>query len=133
MLCDLLQGPGRYLVLGVNNAEMRAGAGTLSSVGELETANGHMRLDEMRPIAHVPVPDDAVPLSGAPAARWDRLGPDRGCRNLLVSPRFEVSASRAAQIWEAAGNRPVDGVLLLDPLAPEAILGATGPVEATGG
>ncbi len=132
VLGDLLQGPGRYLVLGVNNAEMRAGAGMPSSLGELETANGHMRLDDMRPTAHVPVPDDAVPPSGDPAARWGWLGPDRGWRNLLVSPRFEVSASRAAQMWEAAGNRPVDGVVLLDPLALEAILDATGPVEVDG-
>lgn len=128
-LGDLLQGPGRYLVLAVNNAEMRAGAGMPSSIGELETADGHMRLDEMRPVAQVPVPDATVPLSGDLATRWGWLSSNREWRSLLASPRFRVSASLAAEMWEAAGNRPVDGVLLLDPLALQAILDATGPVE----
>ncbi|HEV2070900.1 MAG TPA: DUF4012 domain-containing protein, partial [Acidimicrobiales bacterium] len=132
VLGDLLEGPGRYLVLGVNNAEMRAGAGMPSSIGELETADGHMRLEEMRPVAHVPVPGSAVPLPSDVATRWGWLSPTRDWRDLLASPRFEVSASQAAKMWEAAGNRPVDGVLLLDPLALQAILEATGPVQVDG-
>lgn len=131
-LGDLFEGPGRYLVLGVNNAEMRAGAGMPSSVGELETADGHMRLDEMRPVAQVLVPPAAVPLSGDSAALLGWPGPDRGWNSLLSSPRFQVSATLAAEMWEAAGNRPVDGVLLLDPLALQAILDATGAVEVDG-
>ena len=132
VLGDLLEGPARYLVLGVNNAEMRSGAGMPSNIGELETADGHMRLDEMRPVAQVPVSDAAVPRSGDSAARLGWPGADRGWSSLLTSPRFQVSASLAAEMWGAAGNRPVDGVLLLDPLALEAILHATGPVEVDG-
>lgn len=131
-LGELLRGPGRYLVLAVNNAEMGAGAGMPSSIGQLDTADGQMRLNEMRSVAHVPVSDAAVPLSGDSAARSAKPGPDRGWRNLLTSPRFQVSASLAAEMWEAAGNQPVDGVLLLDPLALQAILDATGPVEVDG-
>jgi len=66
------------------------------------------------------------------ADRWGWLAPNVEWRNLMTSPRFDVAAPLAAQMWVAAGNRPVDGVLVLDPVALRGMLSATGPVEVAG-
>jgi hypothetical protein len=131
-VADLLEGPRRYLVLAGNNAEMRAGAGMPLSIGELETGDGRMHLTDVRSVNYVPVPAGAVPVTGDFAARWGWLSPGTDWRNLLASPRFDVSAPLAARMWEAAGNRPVDGVFMLDPPALEHVLAATGPVDVAG-
>jgi hypothetical protein len=131
-VADLLQGPRRYLVFAANNAEMRAGSGMLLSAGELETGPEGLRLSTMRSVTDIPIPEGAVAVPGDLADRWGWLQPNRDWRNLMTSPRFDVAAPLAAQMWVAAGNRPVDGVMVLDPTALAALLGATGPVEVDG-
>lgn len=131
-VADLLEGPRRYLVFAANNAEMRAGAGMLLSVGELETGPDGLRLGTMRSVTDVEVPIGAVPLTGDLADRWGWLEPNVDWRNLMTSPRFDVAAPLAAEMWVAAGNRPVDGVMVLDPVALAGLLRGTGPVEVEG-
>ncbi len=131
-VADVLAGPRRYLVFAANNAEMRAGSGMLLSAGELETGPDGVHLSTMRSVTDIPVPIGSVPLSGDLADRWGWLEPNVEWRNLLTSPRFDVAAPLAAQMWVAAGNRPVDGVMVLDPVALAGLLRATGPVQAAG-
>lgn len=131
-VADLLEGPRRYLVFAANNAEMRAGSGMFLSAGELETGPEGIRLGTMRSVTDIPVPVGAVPLTGDLAARWGWLEPNVEWRNLMTSPRFDVAAPLAAEMWVAAGNRPVDGVMVLDPVALGGLLRATGPVEVEG-
>jgi hypothetical protein len=131
-VAGILEGPRRYLVFAANNAEMRAGSGMLLSAGELETGTEGIRLGPMRSVTDIPVPVGAVPLMGDLADRWGWLEPNVEWRNLMTSPRFDVAAPVAAQMWVAAGNRPVDGVMVLDPIALKGLLRATGPVEVEG-
>lgn len=130
-VADLLAGPSRYLVLGTNNAEMRAGSGMVLSLGELETEGGTINLGELRSVSDVPVPP-GIPVTGDLAARWGWLTPSQVWQNLLVSPRFDQSAELASAMWVAAGNRPVDGVLAIDPVGLKEILKVTGPVTIDG-
>jgi hypothetical protein len=60
------------------------------------------------------------------------LAPNVEWRNLMLSPRFDVSAALAAQMWVALGHQPVDGVMALDSIALQNLLVATGPVTADG-
>ena len=131
-VADLLQGPRRYLVFAANNAEMRAGSGMFLSAGELETGPEGIRLGTMRSVTEIPVPVGAVPVTGDLADRWGWLEPNVEWRNLMTSPRFDVAAPLAAEMWVAAGHRPVDGVMVLDPVALGGLLRATGPVEVEG-
>jgi hypothetical protein len=131
-ISGLLAGPRRYLIFAGNNAEMRAGAGMFLSVGEMEAADGHVRLAGMTSVINVPVPSGAVPLTGDMAGRWGWLEPNNDWRNLMLSPRFATSAELASQMWVATGHPPVDGVLVLDPVALQGILQATGPVSVAG-
>ncbi len=126
---DVLGHDRTYLVLGANNAEMRAGSGMFLSVGLLRSTQGTLTLEEMRPAGELTLPDDRVGIDGDLAARWGWLMPNRDFRNLGVTPRFEVNAALAKRMWEAGGGEPVDGVFGLDVEAVRAVLAATGPVD----
>ncbi|MDQ4088788.1 MAG: DUF4012 domain-containing protein [Actinomycetota bacterium] len=126
-VADLLAGPRRYLVLAANNAEMRAGSGMLLSAGELESEGGRLRLGELQTVSDIPVPP-GVPLPADLADRWGWLNPNEDWTSLMLSPRFDAMAPVAAQMWVASGHRPVDGVLVVDPVTLSAFLTATGPV-----
>jgi len=131
----LLDGPRRYLLIAANNAEMRAGSGMWLSGGVLQTAAGSVDLDEMEPTYRIADPPDGqVPISDVDLAdRWGipfEVGDD--FRGLMPSPRFAASAEVGSAMWTAAGNPPVDGIIVLDPIALSYILRATGPVLVEG-
>jgi hypothetical protein len=129
---QLLQGPRRYLVLAANNGEMRAGSGMLLSSGVLTIDSGRLELGPMTPTGDLRLPPGTVPVSGDFAALWGWLHPTEEWRNLAASPRFDVTAPLAAEMWRAATGDSVDGVLALDPLALRALLAAEGPVSVGG-
>lgn len=131
-VADFLVGPRRYLVLVTNNAEMRAGSGMVLALGELETSGGAVRFGGTRSVDEVVVPPDSVHIEGDFADRWGWLKPAEAWWNLMASPRFDVSASLAAQMWVAAGNPPVDGVMAVDSVALRGVLEATGPLNVNG-
>jgi hypothetical protein len=131
-VAEMLTGPRRYLVFAANNAEMRAGSGMFLSVGELEIDNLGLRLVNMRSVVDVAVPKGAVPMDGDLADRWGWLAPNVEWRNLMSSPEFAGNAELASRMWVAAGCRPVDGVLAIDPVGLQALLSATGPVTVDG-
>ncbi|CAN5424061.1 hypothetical protein BH18ACT1_BH18ACT1_02190 [soil metagenome] len=130
-LRSMLEGDGRYLVLGANNAEMQAGWGMPLQAGVLTVSDGVIDLPDLEPTSDLLL-DQGPPLPADLAANWGSLEPNREWRNLALSPRFPDSAPLAAAMWEATGGGPVDGVLALDPYLLEAVLAATGPVVAEG-
>jgi uncharacterized protein DUF4012 len=131
-LTKFLRGPGRYLVLAANNAEMRAGSGMWLSAGVLIVEGGVFELGEMRPTGDLLVPAGAVPVGGDLAARWGWLDPTHDFRSLAATPRFDATAPLAADMWAALTGETVAGVLVLDPLTLRALLAAQGPVDAAG-
>jgi hypothetical protein len=131
-LAALLGGPRRYLMLAANNSEMRAGSGMFLQLGELETGDGALRLVNVDSVSAYEVPPGSVPLEADLRDRWGWLHPNDDWRQLMLSPRFDVQAPLAAQMWAATGRPHVDGVLVLDPVAFSGILRATGPVEVDG-
>lgn len=131
----LLEGPSRYLVVAANNAEMRAGSGMWLSGGVLTTGGGRLALGEVRPLADFANPrKGAVDIGDADIERlWSHLwNPSSEWRDLMVSPRMAASAELGTRMWEAAGEPPIDGVLVVDPVALAAVIRAVGPVEAGG-
>ena len=127
-----MTGDSRYLVAAANNSEMRAGSGMFLQLGVLETGGGALRLADVRTVTQYDIPPGSVPLEGDLAARWGGLHPNDEWRQLMLSPRFDVQAPLAARMWEAGGRPPVDGVLVLDPVAFSGLLQATGPVDVDG-
>ena len=131
-----LEGPSRYLVVAANTAQMRAGSGAFLSLGELSVDAGKFRLGALRPAGELRPPPGAVDPadSGDPdfAARFGFLGPTADFRQLPSSARFDVTAPLAVRMWKASTGHTVDGVLVLDPVALQALLRATGPVVVDG-
>jgi hypothetical protein len=132
-LANVLQGPRRYLLLGANNAEMRAGSGMFLSIGTIETAGGSVRVGPLRPSGDLTLPGAGVPPDGDLRERWDWLQPGREWRNLATTPRFDVTAPLAVRMWESLTGERLDGALALDVPLLAAVLRATGPVAVRDG
>ena len=124
---QVLRGPRRYLVLAANNGEMRAGSGMFLSSGVATFGAGTFSLGEMGPSADRDLPS-GVALPPQLQSLWGWLAPGRHWRNLATTPRFDVTAPVAAQMWQAATGEHVDGVLAVDAVALQALLAAQGPV-----
>lgn len=131
-VADVLDG-ARYVVLAANNAEMQAGWGMPLSVGLLEVVDGELALGGMQPASELVLPVGAVRETGDLADNWAFMRASQDFRNLALTASFDQAAPVAAAMWEALGRGPVDGVLVLDPLALRAILTTTGPVQVAGG
>ena len=131
-MSKLLRGPSKYLVLAANNAEMRAGSGTLLSAGILTVQDGKFSLGDMRSTGDLTLPSGAVPVPGALAALWGFVDPTQDLRNLGTSPRFDVTGPLGAQMWKSLTGEQVDGVLALDPVTLQALIAAEGPVTVDG-
>jgi hypothetical protein len=132
-LADLFEGPSTYLLIGANNAEMRAGSGMFLSASELHFDGGKATLGEVRPTADLVLPEDTVEASGDLQANWGWLDPGQDLRQLGVSPDFPQSAATAVNTWAAVpGNHPVDGVIVIDVDGMRSLLRAVGPVEVDG-
>lgn len=127
-IADMLAGPGRYLLLAGNNAEMRAGSGMFLSAGILETRDGSLLLGPMHPTGDLTLPGQGVEGDADLQARWGWLHPGREWRNLGLSARFDATGKLAASMWQARHGTPVDGVLAMDVEGLRALLTATGPV-----
>jgi hypothetical protein len=114
-----------------NNAEMRAGSGMFLTAGPLTIADGRVEVGTLEPTGDLLLAE-SVPVDRDLADRWGWLEPGREWRNLGVSPRFDVTAPLAADMWEAARGERVDGVIAIDVIALRSLLAAVGPVEVNG-
>jgi hypothetical protein len=129
----MLDGPGRYLVLAANNAQMHSGAGMFLSLGVLDVGDGSLGISELSPMTDLPLPEQPVELDADLVDRWAyAFDPNEDWRHLGMSPRFDVSGRIAADMWQAATGDRIDGVLALDVMAIALLMEVTGPVDLHG-
>lgn len=132
-LVEVLEGPRPYLLLGSNNAEMRAGGGMYLSATTLRFDAGTTMLDEVRPTHELLLPPGTVEAGGDMAANWPWLDAGRDFRSLGLTADFPQSAEVAARMWEhVPGGEPVAGVIAVDVEALRKLIGVVGPVEVDG-
>ena len=125
-----MEGPRSYLLLGQNNAEIRATGGFIGSVGLITVENGAVVRLEYG--SSYTVDDKArPPLPPAPLARYLGLG-GWYLRDANWWPDFPASAAQVEEAWRRAGHGPVDGVVAIDTTAVEGLLRVVGPVEVSG-
>jgi len=129
----ILQGPGTYLLVADNNAEMRSGSGAFLEAGIVTTAGGELHLSSMVPTSSLTLPVGAVTVSGDLQARWGWLLPGVDWRNLGLTPQFDVNGPLAASMWKANTGQSVDGVLAIDVQGLQELLDVTGPVTTASG
>ena len=130
-MAQVFEGPGQWLLLASNSAQMQNGSGMYLSYAEMVIEHGRITIGSVEPTLGL-LPAAPVPLDPDQAARWPWMDPNGDFRHLGTSPRFDATASTAARLFEAAGHGKVDGVLAVDPFALQALLQVAGPVEVDG-
>lgn len=128
--------PSTYLLTAANNAEPRPRGGMPGSfavmtvedgkisVGGFVNANAAPRLEAGSEASPV-ITDEEVQIFGT------RVGLD--IRDTSFIPNFPRAAELEVAIWMAAGNPPVDGVVMLDPVFLQRLLALTGGVTTSDG
>ena len=127
-----LVGPRRYLILGGNNAEMRAvGIPTTSGVATIE--GGSVTVGEFSAATQtIEIPEPGVVVSPGFDAMYGWLEANRGYRTTLASPNWPYAAQVAADITSFNQYRGVDGIIYVDTVTLANLLGVVGPVEVEG-
>lgn len=122
-----------YLVLFQNNAELRAGGGIPGALAVVTAKDGAISLGQQASTSDFPQAEDPVlPLSRDTQGLYGSITGEF-IQDVTLTPRFDVSAELAREMWKRQFGQQVDGVLSIDPVTLGYILRATGPVElATG-
>lgn len=114
----------RYLVLLLNNAELRGAGGILTGVGTISISEGRIELEEMHSVhdlqterrRRVPAPDDF-------RRRFGRYDADTTLwLNTSYSPDVPDVALVAARLFERVRGVSTDGAVIVDPRGISALL-----------
>lgn len=125
-------GTRHYLLLSLNNAELRSQGGIPGSIVELVAKDGRVQIARSASAADLGPWSD--PVLTLPKGDTDVFGdhPARFPQDTTMVPDFPTTARLAAAMWSRAGFGTVDGVVATDPVALAHVLGATGGVDVAG-
>jgi hypothetical protein len=119
----------RYVLLVLNNAEVRSLTGIPGSVAVISATNGELEMDEQGSITDIGIPD-AAPKSIEPERRAgfiSSVGTD--IRDSVIIPDYPRAAELVAAIMGEQWDEKYDGVIAVDPVALGYVLGGLGPVD----
>jgi hypothetical protein len=122
-------GPREWLVLAQNNAEPRATGGIPGAMLLVRADDGVAELAGSVSTTELgDFPEPVLPLTDAERALFGN-GLGRWVQDVNFTPDFPRSAALAAEMWrQRVGGEPA-GVLSIDPVALQALVGATSPVS----
>jgi hypothetical protein len=125
--------PRSYLLLSLNNSELRSAGGIPGAVAIVNVNGGRIELGELSSANDLGEFDSPpLPLSVAESTLFgDTMG--TYLQNVTATPSFARSAELSQAMWQERTGQVVDGVITLDPVATGYLLSATGPVDAGGG
>jgi hypothetical protein len=128
-----LDGPREYLLMSLNNAELRATGGIAGALAVVKADNGKIELGELTTATSVGEFDAPVlELSEAEQTLYgDLLG--TFMQDVNYTPNFSRSGELAQSMWLERTGEEIDGVIAIDPVALGYILRATGPIDAGSG
>ncbi|WP_027479371.1 DUF4012 domain-containing protein [Gryllotalpicola ginsengisoli] len=126
-------GTRTYLLLFLNNAELRATGGIPGSVAHVTVSDGKITLDNQ--VAGSSFGELAKPAATLDKATQQLYGKITGTymQDVTLTPHFDQSAKLAVAMWKQRFGQSVDGVISLDPVALSYLLKATGPVTVAAG
>ncbi|HQR78582.1 MAG TPA: DUF4012 domain-containing protein [Actinomycetota bacterium] len=124
--------PAKYLVVFHNPGELYAGGGAALNAAVLKFDHGRMKVVDKGAVSSHFFP-------GNPSVAWDPLagGPYYEDENATdgfawsnLHQDYRVAGEDMMRSWVANGGTPVDGVISLDPVALQAAVAATGPIQS---
>ena len=127
-------GARRYLVLLVNNVEVRPSGGIVSGIGLVTVTHGRFRLGAFhyytdlaqKPYQRVSAPADFE-------RRYHRFNADTTRRvNVTLSPDSEEVATVAGRLYQATVGKAIDGAIIIDPRGVAALLPPSTQVRVPG-
>ncbi|MGW8429543.1 DUF4012 domain-containing protein [Curtobacterium citreum] len=127
------EGNRQYLLLFQNNAELRAGGGIPGAVALLDVNDGRVALTAQASSGDFgPYEQSVLPLDQGTRGLYGEIT-GRYMQDVTLTPRFDVTAQLAREMWKQRSGQEVNGVIAIDPVSLGYLLKATGPVQlATG-
>jgi hypothetical protein len=127
------EGSRSYLLLSLNNSELRATGGLPGAVAVLNADEGKIALGELS--SATALGEFEIPVLELTESEKTLYGDLLGTymQDVNYTPNFARSGELAREMWRERTGQTVDGVLAVDPVALGYILRATGPVEAGSG
>jgi hypothetical protein len=125
------EGPRTYLFGAATPSELRGTGGFVGSVALLHVDLGALEFGTFEPSSEFPVlpPDELPPPVVQDADRWSRYGGTGLFVNLNRTADFPSAAQSMLAHWEATRGMRLDGMVVVDPFAFEALLKLSGPTE----
>lgn len=127
-------GPRRYFFGASNPAELRGTGGFLGAYAILTVDRGRLRLGDFsatQDLENLPV-TAVTPPTPEFARRYDRYGGAGFWLNINMTPDFPSAAVAIERLYEQVSGQALDGVIVGDPFALQALLAATGPADVPG-
>jgi len=126
-----LDTPSTYLLLALNEDELRPGGGFITGVGEIRIAGGRVASMEFKDSYKVddfslPYPDPPDPFRKFMAIDLWVL------RDSNWSPDFPTAADRAISLYRPGYPVEIDGVIGIDQIGVQMLVEALGPLELPG-
>jgi hypothetical protein len=123
-------GPKDYLLLSLNNAELRATGGLPGAIAVIHAEQGKLTLGSLS--SATALGESSNPVLSLSEAEETLYGSALGTwmHDVNMTPDFPRTGALAQEIWLQRTGETVDGVVTIDPVALSYILSATGPVES---
>jgi hypothetical protein len=123
--------PRTYLLLFLNNAELRSGGGIPGALSTVVARGGQLELTQQSTASDLGV-FTPPPLAATEEEKAIFAIPvDAYMQNVTATPEFSRSAEFAQAMWAERTGEQLDGVIGIDVGALELILAAVGPIELT--
>lgn len=123
-----------YLVVAENNVEIRANGGYGGSQGVISVTDGKLEIGDFQPKMSLGI-ENALSVTEEEEVLFNQatheMGSDSG--DALFTPDFPRAAGLLSQMWEIKYGQHVDGVVALDPVFLQYLLGVVGGVELPDG
>ncbi|OZG65654.1 Methyl-accepting chemotaxis protein [Bifidobacterium eulemuris] len=126
-------GARNYVLLAQTNSEIRGAGGMVGSVGSFSADNGKISVGEFH--SNTQFSGNATDQIGeGESTLYSDMYFGTAIHNITSSPDFPQVARMASEFWEQQSfGGTSDGVMSLDPVALQAMIGATGSVTLSDG
>ena len=118
-----------YLVIAMNNAEIRSDGGYPGATGTLTVTDGHFSMGEFESIVH----NHGLHAELLPGEEVYNFGITYTYSAVTAMPNFNRTGELAADFWRQVTDEEVDGVIAIDPVALQYFIGYTGGFDTSDG